>query len=252
MQQRLEIYARASMTLTEYRQARLGSAATVELQQVALDIEAALQRFGLSCVEHANADLVKAQEAIQDLEQFVVQQNDRMATAESIQLPDRDALRQLETSIARAASLVRPDDACFIDVRQRFDLLKRNDARLRAARASDTRMAPNIFPGSDALGLMQVAGRLVSDSQPSIRILRISLISPDWRVENFAEWADFDRLVLQSRVVRSISAHVAAQYNAETRLYTVLLRQDQLPSKAWGPVSGNILFVDPMLRENVK
>ncbi len=251
MQQRLDIYAQALATLTEYRQARLGAAAPLELQQVAVDIEDALKRFGLSCIEHANDDLVEAQQSLQEFEQFVRAQDKRMATAEPIELLDRDRLRQVEATILRAARLVRPDDPCLVDVRQRLAVLKRNDARLRAARAADTLMLADGYAGPDAVALKQVAGRTAMDAQPGIRVLKVSLVSPDWRTESFVEWSDFDQTVLQPRVEQTMTAHVAVQYNAETRRYTVALRQSRLPSGRWGPVSGEVLFVDPMLLDNV-
>lgn len=251
MRQRLDIYSQALATLTEYRQARLGAAAPLELQQVAADIENALRRFGLSCIEHANEDLVEAQQALQAFEQFVRVQNERMAAAEPIELLDRDQLRQVEAAVVRAARLVRAEDPCLVDVRQRLVLIKRHDARLRAARAADTLMRADVYVGADAVALKQVAGRAAMEHQPGLRVLRVSLVSPDWRSESVVEWADFDQTVLQPRVERTLTAHVAAQVNAETRRYTIALRQSQLPSGLWGPVSGRVKFVDPMLLENV-
>jgi hypothetical protein len=251
MQQRLDIYSQALATLTEYRQARLGAAAPLELQQVAADIESALRRFGLSCIEHANEDLVEAQQALQQFEQFIQAQDERMAAAEPIQLLDRDQLRQVEATVVRAARLVRAEDPCLVDVRQRLVMIKRHDARLRAARAAETVMRADVYVGADALALKQVAGRAAMEHQPGLRVLRVSIVSPEWRTESYAEWADFDQTVLQPRVARMLTAHVAAQFNAETRRYTVTLRQGQLPSGLWGPVSGTVTFVDPMLLENV-
>ena len=252
MQRRLEIYSKAAATLTEFRQAHFGGMPTVELQQLALDIESALRRFGLSCLEHADAQLADADVTVGRMERFVAEQNLRLARAQPIDLLDRNKLDTLDATLARAARLVRSDDPCLTDLRTRLVALKRHDARLRAARAADTLMRPNAYAGDDAVLLSQMANRAVLEHQKGIRILRTSLISPAWRTESYAEWADFRQSVLQQRVVRTMTAHVAAQYNAETRLYTVELRQDQLPSGMWGRVVGQVKFVDPMLLSNVK
>jgi hypothetical protein len=251
MQRRLEIYAVAAGTLTEYRMARLGPATTTELRQLEVSIEAALRRFGISCLEHANQDLADAEQEVKLLEQFIREQQERMAAAEPLFLLDRDRVRAVEATLQRAARLVRADDPCLLDVRERLAALIRADSRLRAARAADTLMRPDVYAGADAGALKQVAAQAVLDAAPGIRLLRVALISMDWQQESYAEWADFDQQVLRQHMVRRLVAHVAAQYNAETRRYTVTLRQDRLPSGRWAPVAGKVTFVDPMLAENV-
>jgi hypothetical protein len=250
MQRRLEIYAVAAGTLTEYRMARLGPATTTELRQLEVAIEAALRRFGISCLEHANQDLADAEQEVKRLEQFVREQQERMAAAEPLHLLDRDRVRAVEATLQRAARLVRPDDPCLVDVRERLAALKRADSRLRAARAADTQMRPDVYAGADAGALRQVAAQAVLEAAPGIRLLRVALISMDWQQESYAEWADFDQQVLRQHVVRRLVAQVAAQSGAETRRYTVTLRQDRLPSGRWAPVAAKVTFVDPMLAEN--
>ena len=251
MKQRLDVYSRAASTLTEYRQSQYGTVSPVELQRYALDIETALRRFGVSCLQHADQELADVDGDIQRLEQFVRVQEEHLSLQQPIEFLDRDELRQLDARIARAARLVRGDDFCLLDLRQRFADLQRHDARLRLAGAADTRMKPDVYTGADAIALRQAAARSIQLRQPSLRVLRVALTSPAWREETVVEWGDYNRQKLKQGVIRSLSAQVAARQGEDIRLFTVDLRQVRLPSGRWGPLDGRILFVDPMLEKNL-
>jgi hypothetical protein len=251
MQQRLDVYSRAAATLTEFRQSQVGVAPPVELQQMALDIENALRRFGLSCLQHADQELTDADGDVQRLEQFVREQDDNLARGKPISLMEREDLQRLDAAIARAARLVRSDDACLLDVRLRLSALKRHDVRLRQLGAADTRMRPPAYAGSDALALQQAAGRAVQVHRPGVRILKTVLVSPAWSEETVVEWADFQQEQLQQRVARRLTAQVAARHGEDVLLFTIELRQVRLPSGLWGPVSGTVQFVDPILEKNI-
>jgi hypothetical protein len=252
MRRRLEAYSKAAITLAEFRQAHYGTRPTLELQQLALDIEYALRRFGMSCVEHADAELAEAEISVGNLERFAALQNERLERGEPVELVDRQALDDLGATLVRAARLVPADDACLSDLRVRVARLRRHDERLRALRATDAAMLPDLYAGNDAVAVKQGVDRVVQEARPGARILKTSIVSPAWRVESHTEWADPLQSVLQERVLRKMNAHVAIRENEETFLVTVGLRQDQLPGKRWGPVIGEIVFVDPMLPENVR
>lgn len=252
MQKRLAIFAEASAALEEYRRANLGALETDELRQVAADLAAALRRFGESCVEYAGMDLAEAETRLGQLEQFVREQDAHMAAAEPVLYPDRSELENVQTVLDRAAGLVRSDDPRFAALVARLAALKQADARLRAARAADTRLRPDAYAGRDAAELKAFAEQVVARAQPGIRLLKTVLVSADWQEESVVEWTDTTQTALRHRTTRSLTAQVAGRLNANTRLYTLDIRQDRLSGGAWGPTQGHVMFTDPMLEENAK
>lgn len=252
MQKRLGIFAEASAALAEYRQADLGAMETDELRQVVAELEMAIRQFGESCVQYADQDLSEADMRIAQLEQFVQEQDARMAVAEPVLYPSRDALEQVQTILERAAGLAKTDDPRLADLQARLEWLKKADARLRAALAADTRLRADAYAGGDVTELKQFAEQVVTRAQPGILLLKTVIVSPDWTEESAVEWTDTTQTELRHRTTRSVTVQVAGRLHANTLLFTVDVSQDRLSSGGWGPTAGHVMFTDPMLAENVE
>jgi hypothetical protein len=252
MQKRLGIFAEASTALAEYRQANLGPMETDELRQVVAELETAIRQFGQSCVQYADEDLAEAGLRIAQLEQFVQEQDARMAAAEPVLYPSRDALEQVQAILGRAAGLVQSDDPRLSDLRGRMEWLKKADARLRAALAADTRLRADAYAGGDAAELKSFAEQVVARAQPGTTLLKTAIVSPDWTEESVVEWTDTTQTALRHRTTRSVTVQVAGRLHANTMLFTVDVSQDRLSSGGWGPTAGHVMFTDPMLAENVE
>ena len=208
--------------------------------------------FAAAGVQYADQYLAEAETRLGDLEHFIHVQDAHMAAAKPVQYPDRRALENVQAMLDRAADLVKSDDSRLTEGCARFMVVKKADARLRAALATDTRIQSDVYAGSDAAELKLFSEQLVAQVQPGLILLKTVLVSPHWKEENRKEWADPAQTVLQNRTMRSLTAQVAGRVNAETRLYTVALTQDRLSAGTWGPTRGRVLFTDPMLGENVK
>lgn len=252
MQKRLAIFAEASTALAEYRRANLGASETEELRQMAADLETAIRQFGDSCVQYADADLAEAAAQLDRLEQFVREQDAHMAAAEPVLYPDRSTLENVQAVLDRAAGLVRKDDPRFAELVGRLAAIKQADARLRAARAADTRIRPDAYAGRDAAELKASAEQVVRRIQPGIVLLKTAIVSPDWTEESAVEWTDTTQTALRHRTTRSVTVQVAARYNANAKLYTLDLSQDRLSDGGWAATKGHVMFTDPMLEENAK
>jgi hypothetical protein len=252
MQKRLGIYAEASAALADYRQAQLGTEETDELRQVSADLETTLRRFAEACVQYADQDLAAAKVAIASLEQFVRDQDAQMAAGKPILCPDRGAIENAMKMLDRASGLAKNGDPRLAGLHARMKALKTADARLRAARAGDTHVRPDVYAHSDAEALKQFAEQVVLRAQPGLNLLQTVIASPDWTEENAIEWADTTQTALRSRTTRRVTVQVAARFNAETRLYTVEISQDRLAPGTWGAIDGLVIFVDPMWEENAR
>jgi len=251
MQKRLGIYAEASAALAEYKKAGLGDLATDDLKQVAALLENALVQFESSCRQYAEQDLRDADAAIGRLEQFIREQDVNMASKETFLFPERDQIGNAQEIVDRAAGLLKTGDQRINAMNRRIENLKRADARLRAARIAETRMAPDAYAGADAAELKKSAGQFVLRAQPGARVLKTAIISPDWKQESALEWTDTTQTALRHRTTRSLTAQVAGKRNADTLLYTVAVSQDLQAGGGWGPTYGHIMFTDPILEANV-
>ena len=250
MQKRLAIYAEAAAALAEYRAANLGPMETEDLRRTVANLDAALRRFDESCVQFVSQDLAEADSVLAGLEQFVREQDAHMAVAEPVFYPDRSTLERAQAILDRASGLAKTGDPRLAGLCSRLETLKKADARLRAARAADTRLRPDAYAGGDAATLKQFAEQVVSRAAPGIVLLKTAIVSPDWTEESVVEWTDTTQTALRHRTTRSVTAQVAGRVNAETRLYAVDVGQDRLSNGAWGPTAGHVMFADPMLEEN--
>lgn len=251
MQKRLGIYAEAATALAEYKKANLGDLATDDLKQAAALLENAIEQFESSCRQYAEQDLRDADAAIGHLEQFIREQDVRMASKETFLFPERDQIGNAQVIVNRAAGLLKAGDQRINALNSRIDSLKRADARLRAARIAETRMRPDAYTGGDAADLKKSAEQFVLRAQPGARVLKSALISPEWKQESVLEWTDTTQTALRHRTTRSLTAQVAGKRNADTLLYTVDVSQDLQAGGGWGPTYGHVMFTDPILETNL-
>ncbi|MBP7829180.1 MAG: hypothetical protein KA248_04610 [Kiritimatiellae bacterium] len=252
MRKRLGIYGEAAAALEEYKKANLGALATDELKQAAAMLDNALVQFQSSCRQYADQDLRDADAAIGHLEQFIREQDTRMAAKEAFLFPERDLIGNAQSIVDRAAGLMKTGDQRINALNRRIEGLKRADARLRAARVAETRMAPDAYAGGDAAALKKSAEQFVLRAQPGARVLKTAIISPDWKQESVLEWTDTTQTALRHRTTRSLAAQVAGKRNADTLLYTVDVSQDLQAGGGWGPTYGHVMFTDPILEANVQ
>lgn len=252
MQKRLGIYAEAATALAEYKTANLGAKATDELRQAAAMLETALIQFQTSCRLYADQDIGEADTKIQNMERFTREQEAKMAAKETFLFLDRDQIGIAQAVVDRAAGILKAGDQRINGLTRRLDGLKRADAKLRAARIAETRMQPDAYTGGEAADLKKSAEQFVLRAQPGMRVLKTTLISPDWKQESVIEWTDTTQTALRHRTTRRLTAQVAGKRNADTLLYTVDISQDLQAGGGWGPTYGHVMFTDPILEANVQ
>lgn len=252
MEKRLAIYAEAAPALAEYRKANLSDKATAELQQVAGELDAALNDFIASCREYADAAVADADTRIRRMEEFARTQETRMAAKEEFLFLSRDEMGYAQSAMDRAAGLLKAGDVRLAGLKTRIDALKKADVKLRAARTAETRMKPDAYSGGDLAALKKSAEQYVLKGQPGMRILKTTVISPDWKEETVVEWTDSTQTALRRRTTRSLTAQVAGRKNADTLLHTVYVAQDRKSGGEWGPTYGHVMYTDPMLEANAK
>lgn len=113
-------------------------------------------------------------------------------------------------------------------------------------------MIPDRYKGKEIDTLKTKANELQKKKHADAKILRTTIISPDWKEENVVEYTDTTRTAIHQRITRNVHAQVAAKVGNEVLLYTVYIGKNKRSDDTWGELFGNLhQTADRMLEENV-
>ena len=252
MDRRLAVYAEASAALGRYRKAGLGDRQTPELAAVAAKLDAALRAFEQSCLQYADADFAEAEQKIGHAEQFVKDQEAKIAARQPFVWQQADVLVAIQQLLTRATGAARKDDPRGTALQVRLDAVAQRNAKLMEARIADTRMPDDRYSGGDGRDIRNAAEQIVLRKHTDATVLRTSVTSRDWKEESVTEWTDTTQTALRHRTSRSVTVQVAARRAGAALLYTLDVSQDRVSGGGWGPLYGHIMFTDPILERNVK
>jgi hypothetical protein len=156
----------------------------------------------------------------------------------------------LARDIAWAESLM-PGDGRLPGIRKQFENLKKEQSRWRERMIESTVMLPEKFGGKERDALKDKAQAVVTGDFPDAKILRVNVISPDWKEERVLEFTDTTRSAVRYRITRSVTVQLAAKRGGDCYLYSVYVGKDRLSDGSWGQYKGHIMFTDRMLEKNV-
>jgi hypothetical protein len=113
-------------------------------------------------------------------------------------------------------------------------------------------MLPEKYSGKESNALKDKAKGVVTGDFSDAKVLRVNVISPDWKEERVLEFTDTTRTAVRYRITRSITVQVAAKRGSDCYLYSVYVGKDRRSDGSWGQYKGHIMFTDRMLEKNVK
>ena len=164
---------------------------------------------------------------------------------------ERD-LVTLREAVEGYAGGVSADDARLAELRRKLDMIERRDAEHRAIRAERTYQRPDQYAGHDLPALKDKARAVAAGAHAKTEILRITVPSRDWAIEDVLEFTDTSRTAIRRRITRSVRAEVVLRDAKGTVwLQEVYLGQDRLPDGGWGELKGHTTWVDAMAAANV-
>jgi hypothetical protein len=158
--------------------------------------------------------------------------------------------QDIQSSIARAAKAA-PQETQLAELEGQWADVQERADRLRQLRQGRTVMTSDQFQGEELGDIKAKAAEFLQKEHPAAQVLRTTVISPDWKEEKVLEHTDTTRTEIRYRVTRSVSAQIAGQQESDVFLYTLYVAQDKKADGAWGAYYGHVMFVDPMLKENV-
>lgn len=254
LQRRKKIFDEAVILYAEYEKTEFPDGITDELERAARELKYSIDSFESSYAEAGKRFLETAQNEVEQLEQWVAGQKSKMASDEKYQplVIGKDRIPGIKKMIEKAKSSESADAVAVADLEKRIAVLEKDDGELRTIRTERTFMIPDKFDGSEKKKIKSVAEDILKKEHPGAKPLRATVISQGWKEERVTEFTDTTQTALRHRVTQSVTAQVAAEKDGKTSLYTIHVAQDQKSGGGWGDYYGNVMFIDPMLKKNVK
>ncbi len=195
--------------------------------------------------------LGEADQKLEYLGQRVDEETKKIGSGDAPLPMSKDAFEDARRSLDSAAGLLGKDNAQVVALDKEYRSIVEKNGKVIEARVSETRMIPDKFSGGEKDDIKEKAEEILQKKSPGIKLLRTTVISPDWKEESVVEWTDTTRTALQHRVTRYVSAQVSGKSNGDTKLYTIYIGKNRRTDGTWGELHGHVMFTDPILEKNV-
>jgi hypothetical protein len=160
-------------------------------------------------------------------------------------------LEPLRAEVEKMAEAGDETDAELASLRTKLNQVYETNARHAEIRSERTFQLPDAFSGAELSTLKAKADEVVSEAYADAVILRTTVPSKDWTIENVIEATDSTNTALRHRVTRSVRAQVALKRSdGKVYLQEVYLAQDQQPD-GWGTLKGHTTWSDWMQQVNI-
>ena len=251
MARRTIIFGKVAADMEAYRAAGPGDSATDELKDLIRDLEYNLKAFEESTTSMAELKITDAERQVDYIITRLNKEAEKIGSKDMPFSMNRKTFESARRDLDDAASLLGEEEPRVKTLEAKYREALTLDAKIARARVAQTRMLPDKFGGPEMNALKGKAEAVLGAAKSGIRILRTTVISPDWKEESVIEWTDTTHTARRHRVTRSVSAQVAGKWSDETILYTLHLAKDRRTDGSWSPLRGHIMFEDPILEENV-
>ena len=248
---RKAIYDEAAALFAEYEKATFPYGKTEELERAEKDLSHALKSFREGYKESVDGFFAKAEEKLAYTEQWLSQQEKKSDEKTGPLTLQKDIIPDIQKLIATAAASTSEDDSRVIEFKQRLAAIEQKNRKFRNLHIEQTVMKPDQFTGKELKGLKAKAEAILSEEHGDAKVLRTTIISPDWKEEDVVEFTDTTKTTVRHRITHSVTAQVAGKRGDEVFLYTIYLAKNKKSDGSWGSLYGHIMFTDPMLEENV-
>jgi hypothetical protein len=254
IQQQQALYEEAAAVFAIYRKAEFPLGKTHRLQTLEQKMEQTLEEFPKAMAQSQamiSGDVATRLDGVlRYLGRDTTWKSDIKEKPPIVMERDLEPLRE---AVKRYAGTVAADDARLAGLHSKLADIEAMNSEHRAVRAQRTFQQPDGYKGSDLVALKDKAGAVAASAHPKAKILRVSVPSKDWVVEDVVEFTDTSKTALRRRITRSVRAEAVVQDpQGRVWLQGIYLGQDQLPSASgWGGLKGHTTWLDPMIADNV-
>ena len=252
MAKRTAIYMQVRADMDAYRKSPAAKAPNDKLAQIAKSLEYDLKTFEESTQNGAREKLNQAVQILDHALMRTARETKKIGTGK-LPLPiSKMEIERARRAIDIAGHVLPSSDPAMRDAEAKYAALIEGDAKICKARIAETRMIADRFKGKGDGDIRKTAESIVSQKKAGAKLLRTTIVSPDWKEENVVEWTDTTRTALRHRITRYVSAQVAAKVGGDTKIFTVHVARNRQSGGGWTDLYGHIMFEDPILEENVK
>jgi len=246
------IYEEAKAAFEEYRKAEFPLGKTWRLEQLEAELQKRLEEFPQAMAESMammSGDIGKRLDAVLEyLQKDKAWQSDKSKKPPIIM--ERD-LKPLQEEVQRMAGTGAADEAKLAELKGKLKAIGDKDAEHRRIRSERTYQAPDGFKGSELAALKAKAVEVVKAEYKDVKVLRTTVPSKEWAIEDVIEATDTTRTALRHRITRSVRAQLAIKRDdGKVYLQEVYLGQDK-QGEGWGSPKGHTTWSDWMREENV-
>jgi len=252
MAKQTDLFSKVSADMDAYRAAGLGDDATDSLKEIVRQVEYKLKTFDDSTRSMAELKVGNAEKQIDYILSWHNKEAEKIGTQQMPNSMSRMTFESARRDLDSAANLLGEDEARVKALEAKYKNALSLAAKLAKARVAQTRMIQDKFDGSEMTAIKKRAEDVLETAKSGVKILRTTVVSPDWQEESVIEWTDTSRSSLRHRVTRSVSAQVAGKVGGETTLYTIHIAKDRRTDGSWSQLRGHIMFEDAILEENVE
>ena len=251
MNHRMELFAEASNLFSEYQKASFPQGKSDQLQSVEKKLVYKLETFKKELDVAAEAYFQKVTNELKRGEAFLAKNKERCKDGKTKPyLLNASVIDNLARDISWAESL-KPGDSRLPGLQEQFANLKKEQSRWRERMIETTVMLPDKFSGKESNALKDKAKDVVKGKFSDAELLRVNVISPDWKEERVLEFTDTTRSAVRYRITRYVTVQAAAKRGSDCYLYSVYIGKDRRSDGSWDAYKGHIMFTDRMLEKNV-
>ncbi|MBN2492588.1 MAG: hypothetical protein JXQ29_17205 [Planctomycetes bacterium] len=252
LERRKKIFDEAEAVFAAYRKTEFPAGKTTELELAEQRLAYGLESFAREYRDRLQSFFEEADRKLADAAAWLTAEEGKEDGKRKPLTLQKDILPDLKKMIAAAATTVAKGDAKVTALETRLaDVTKRND-RLHQLRKERTFMTADRFQGDELAAIRTKAAEFLKKDHDKAEVLRTTVISEDWKEERVLEHTDTTKTALRHRVTRSVTAQIGAREGGEAFLFTIHVAKDRREDGSFGPLYGHVMFIDPMLEENVK
>ena len=247
------IYAKAKVLFDEYQQIEFPHGKTQALEMAEDELDRALKGFEKGYQESIDRFAQEAGEQLDYTEQWLTEQETKARNAgeEKPLLLPRSMVQGIQKAIFAIEAATSDEDSRVQPFNERLAAIEQRGGNLRRLGVERTVMLSDAFGGQEIEELKTKAAEFLHKEYADAQVLRTTVISEDWTENRQWEYTDTTKSAVRYRITRSVTAQIAGKRGDEVFLYTLDISKDQQSDGSWSALYGHVMFIDPMLEENV-
>ena len=251
MDQRMKLYVEASNLFTEYQKTQFPEGKTDELLDLEKKLAYKLKTYNEELKMAADRYFEKAASEIKRGKSNLDKNEERTKDGKTKPiLLHALVLNGIARDIAWTENLM-PGDSRIPELKKEFEALQKEQGRWREKMIESTVMISHKFNGKESSALKEMSENIVKNKFSDAKILRVNVISSDWKEERALEYTDTTKTAIRYRITRSVTGQAAAKRGGDCFLYTIYIGKDRRSDGSWSQYYGHIMFADRMLEKNV-